>query len=133
MRTELLPRARTTNRLPPEIYADNLRNFGVKAEPQELIDQAVVSFVQTRDELQTRSRRLVAKERGFAVVRLPRRDARAQGDAIANDQLMPDLPRAARSTRGHRPSRAHRHAAGARGRDPRWRPRRNRPRSRRRT
>jgi hypothetical protein len=65
LRTELLPRARTTNRLPPEIYADNLKNFGVKADPRVLIDQATLSFVQTREEMQTLAN-LVAKERGFA-------------------------------------------------------------------
>ncbi len=29
VRNEILPRARKTNLLPPEIYADNLSNFGV--------------------------------------------------------------------------------------------------------
>lgn len=65
IRAELLPRARTTNRLPPEIYADNLRNFGVKAAPQQLIDEALLGFVQTRDEMQAVAR-LIAKERGYA-------------------------------------------------------------------
>ena len=41
VRAELLPRARQTNRLPPEIY-DNLRNFGVKADPRVLIDQGML-------------------------------------------------------------------------------------------
>ncbi len=65
IRAEVSPRARTTNRLPPEIYADNLRNFGVKAGPQDLIDQALLGYVQTRDEMQMVAR-LVAKERGLA-------------------------------------------------------------------
>ncbi len=34
LRAEMLPRARASNRLPPEIYADNLKNFGVKADPR---------------------------------------------------------------------------------------------------
>jgi Bacterial protein of unknown function (DUF885) len=65
VRAELLPRARTTNRLPPEIYADNLKNFGVKLDPRLLIDQATLSFVQTRDELQALAG-LLAKQRGMA-------------------------------------------------------------------
>jgi hypothetical protein len=64
VRAELLPRARATNRLPPEVYADNLKNYGVRIDPRVLIDQATLSFVQTRDELQTLAN-LVAKERGL--------------------------------------------------------------------
>jgi hypothetical protein len=65
VRAELLPRARATNRLPPEIYADNLKTFGVKVDPRVLIDQATLSFVETRDELQALAA-LVAKQRGMA-------------------------------------------------------------------
>lgn len=65
VRAEMLPRARASNRLPPEIYADNLKSFGVKADPRELIDRATISFQQTREELQTLAA-LVAKERGMA-------------------------------------------------------------------
>lgn len=88
LRTELLPRARTMNRLPAEIYADNLKNFGVKADPRALIDQATLSFVQTREEMQTLAN-LVAKERGF-----PSSDYRAvlaalRKEVIAEDALLP--------------------------------------------
>jgi hypothetical protein len=88
VRGSVLPRARTTNRLPDEIYADNLRNYGVKAGPRELMERALLSFVQTREEMQTLAR-LVAKERG-----LPSSDYREvlkalKKDAIANDKLMP--------------------------------------------
>ncbi len=87
VRSAILPRARRTNRLPPEIYADNLRNFGVDADPRALIDQAVLSFVETRDEMQTIAG-LVAKERGYKS-----RDYRdvlreLKKDKIARDQLL---------------------------------------------
>jgi len=65
VRAEVLPRARHTNLLPPEIYADNLHNFGVKAEPQQLIDRALVGFIQVRDEMRTLAP-LVAKQHGYA-------------------------------------------------------------------
>ncbi|MFO1457297.1 MAG: DUF885 domain-containing protein [Steroidobacteraceae bacterium] len=65
LRAEMLPRARASNRLPPEIYADNLKNFGVKVDPRALIDEATISFVETRAELQALAA-LVAKERGMA-------------------------------------------------------------------
>jgi uncharacterized protein (DUF885 family) len=88
VRKELLPRARKDNRLPPEIYADNLRNFGVDIEPERLIERALVGFVQTRDEMQTLAR-LVAAER-----KLPSNDYRdvlraLKRQTISNDQLMP--------------------------------------------
>jgi uncharacterized protein (DUF885 family) len=88
MRAELLPRARTSNRLPPEIYADNLRNFGVKAEPQELIQSALIGYMQTRNELDSTARR-VAKERGYDVSDYREVLRRLKQEAIANDELMP--------------------------------------------
>ena len=87
LRTELLPRARTTNRLPPEIYADNLKNFGVKADPRALIDQATLSFVQTREEMQTLAN-LVAKERGFASSDYRDVLAALRKEVIAEDALL---------------------------------------------
>jgi hypothetical protein len=87
LRSELLPRARTTNRLPPEIYADNLKNFGVKADPRALIDQATLSFVQTREEMQTLAN-LVAKERGFASSDYRDVLAALRKEVIAEDALL---------------------------------------------
>ncbi len=88
VRKEVLPRARKENRLPPEIYADNLRNYGVDADPRELIERALVGFVQARDEMQVIAR-LVAAER-----KLPDDDYRAviralKQQVIPNDRLMP--------------------------------------------
>ncbi|HEX7374252.1 MAG TPA: DUF885 domain-containing protein [Steroidobacteraceae bacterium] len=88
VRKEILPRARKTNLLPPEIYADNLRQVGVKADPQQLINRALVGFVQTRDEMQTLAR-ILARERGYASAdyRDVLRELKKVG--ISNDQLMP--------------------------------------------
>ncbi len=88
VRAELLPRARTTNRLPPEIYADNLKSFGVKADPRELIDRATLSFVETRDELQALAN-LVAKERGMASSNYRDVVAALRREAIAEQALLP--------------------------------------------
>jgi uncharacterized protein (DUF885 family) len=88
LRAELLPRARTTNRLPAEIYADNLKNFGVKADPRALIDQATLSFVQTREEMQTLAN-LVAKERGFPSSDYRDVLAALRKEVIAEDALLP--------------------------------------------
>lgn len=88
LRAEVLPRARTTNRLPPEIYADNLRNFGVKADPRQLIDQALLGYVQARDEMQAVAR-LVAKERGLASSDYREVLKALRKETIATDSLLP--------------------------------------------
>jgi hypothetical protein len=87
LRAEMMPRARTTNRLPPEIYADNLRNFGVEADPRALIDQATLSFVQTRAEMQTLAN-LVAKERSFASADYRAVLASLRRETIPEDRLL---------------------------------------------
>jgi hypothetical protein len=84
----VLPRARKANRLPPEIYADKLRNYGVKADPQELIQNALVGYMQARDELDALAREVAAKRK------FPDADYRAvlkelHKDTIANKDLMP--------------------------------------------
>lgn len=88
VRAELLPRARAGNRLPPEIYADNLKAFGVKADPRELIEQATISFQQTRAELQTLTA-LVAKQRGIASSDYRDVLAALRKQAIAEQALLP--------------------------------------------
>ena len=64
VRASVLPRARTSNLLPPEIYADNLKNFGVTMDPHELMDRALFTFAQTRDEMQSLSL-AIARQRGL--------------------------------------------------------------------
>ncbi|QNA87906.1 DUF885 domain-containing protein [Massilia sp. Dwa41.01b] len=64
LKTEMLPRARSDHRLPPEVYADNLKNFGVDISPQELIAKSLTSFAEIRNQMQITAN-LIAKERGF--------------------------------------------------------------------
>ncbi|HEY0767650.1 MAG TPA: DUF885 domain-containing protein [Steroidobacteraceae bacterium] len=52
LRATVLPHARTSNLLPAEIYADNLKRFGVTMDPHELMDRALFAYAQTRDEMQ---------------------------------------------------------------------------------
>ena len=52
VREAVRPRARATNLLPPAIYADNLKQFGVTMDPHEVMDRALFTFAQTRDEMQ---------------------------------------------------------------------------------
>ncbi|MDB5749231.1 MAG: hypothetical protein JWP72_4079 [Massilia sp.] len=64
VKAEMLPRARVDHRLPPEVYADNLKNFGVDISPQELIAKSLTSFAEIRNQMQITAN-LIAKERGF--------------------------------------------------------------------
>jgi uncharacterized protein (DUF885 family) len=63
VRSSVLPRARATNQLPAEIYADNLKSFGVEMQPQELMERAQASYMQTREELQSLSRQVAAQRK----------------------------------------------------------------------
>ena len=83
----MVPRARSSNLLPPEIYADNLKLFGVRMTPQELIDLGLLSFAQTRDEMQALSE-AIARQHGW-----PSGDYRAvlrelKKQRIPNDRLI---------------------------------------------
>lgn len=65
-RATVLPHARQTNQLPAELYADNLKNFGVDMDPRELMDRARASYVQTRDEMKVAARTLAAQRKWSA-------------------------------------------------------------------
>ncbi|HZR34394.1 MAG TPA: DUF885 domain-containing protein [Nevskia sp.] len=61
---DILPRSRADNRLPPAIYADNLKQFGNTVPPDELIRRALVSFAEIRNEMRALAP-LVAKQKGY--------------------------------------------------------------------
>jgi hypothetical protein len=88
-RSTVLPEARADARLPPELYAYQLRQFGIDIDPQLLIDRAQVEFMETRAAMGQLAP-LVAKARGLAgiddndyvaVIRALKKDT------IPNDQL----------------------------------------------
>ncbi len=65
VRAAVVPRARKTNRLPPEIYADNLKSFGVGIDPHVLIDRALFVYSATREEMDSIAGQIAAR-RGMA-------------------------------------------------------------------
>jgi uncharacterized protein (DUF885 family) len=71
VKTDVLPRARTDHKLPAEVYADNLRQFGVDIKPEELIAKALTSFAEIRNQMVITAG-ILAKER-----HLPNADYRA--------------------------------------------------------
>jgi uncharacterized protein (DUF885 family) len=86
VRKDVLPHARTDTRLPPELYAQQLKQVGIDIPPALLIQRARLAFMETRAAMD-RLAPLVAKEKGFAT-RDYREVIRAlKRDTIANDKL----------------------------------------------
>jgi uncharacterized protein (DUF885 family) len=88
IKAQVLPRARTDYKLPPEIYADNLHNFGVDISPQEMMAKALTSFAEIRNQMNITAR-LIAKERGFAKDDYLSVMAELKKAQIPADQVMP--------------------------------------------
>lgn len=63
-RETVLPEARSDTRLPPELYAFQLKQFGIDIDPQLLIRRAQVEFMETRAAMQQLAP-LVAKAKGI--------------------------------------------------------------------
>ncbi|HMA10367.1 MAG TPA: DUF885 domain-containing protein [Steroidobacteraceae bacterium] len=88
LKSALLPRARRDHRLPPEVYANNLRQYGVDIPPEELIARALTAFAEIRNQMNITAA-LVAQQRGW-----PERDYRAvirrlKSEQLPADQVMP--------------------------------------------
>jgi Bacterial protein of unknown function (DUF885) len=88
VRATVLPRARKTSQLPAELYADNLKRFGVQMDPHEIMQRALASYQQTRSEIEPLARQ-IAQERNWnkADYRDVIREFKKQ--RIADDQLLP--------------------------------------------
>jgi uncharacterized protein (DUF885 family) len=66
VRQEILPKARTDFRQPPELYKLSLKSSGVDMPVEELVARAQVAFMEIRNEMQALAP-LVAKEKGYTV------------------------------------------------------------------
>jgi len=64
VRDEILPRARENFRLPAVMYQDALKNWGVDATPEALIEQATKGYMDIRNEMDALGP-LVAKKFGY--------------------------------------------------------------------
>lgn len=64
VRKEVLPKARTDFRLPPELYAYSLEQFGVDIPPARLAEMAHAAFTDIQKQMQAVAA-VVAKQRGF--------------------------------------------------------------------
>jgi len=84
---EILPRARDDFRLPAALYEDALRQWGVDADPMDLIEQATKGYMDIRGEMEALAP-LIAAEKGYdttdyrEVIRLLKRDGAIDGDKL---------------------------------------------------
>jgi hypothetical protein len=83
----VLPRARKTNQLPAELYADNLKRFGVQMDPREIMSRALSSYQQTRSEIEPLARR-IAEEHKWAKTDYRDVIRELKKQRIADDQLL---------------------------------------------
>ena len=88
LQAELLPRAREDNLLPPAVYANRLKGFGVHLSPDELIARAQYSYQLIRSEMKALAWR-IAGERGWkerdlvSVIRALKREQVPQDELLA--------------------------------------------------
>lgn len=85
-RKDVLPKARTDTRLPPELYALQLKQVGIDIAPELLIQRARLGFMETRAAMD-RLAPLVAKEKGIAATDYRGVIRALKRDTIPNDQL----------------------------------------------
>ena len=87
VRADILPKARADFRLPPEVYANSLRDYGIDIPPDVLVARALTSFAEIRNEMQSLSMMIAAEHK------LPDPDYRAvlaatKKEQIPNDKLL---------------------------------------------
>jgi hypothetical protein len=87
VRAEIVPRARQDHRLPAEIYADNLKNFGVRSTPEELIRTAQFGFQEIRAQMKSVARQ-IAEQRGWENGDLMHVMAELKKDQLPPDQIL---------------------------------------------
>ncbi len=61
LKTEMLSRSRADHLLPPEVYADNLHQFGVDISPDEMISKALTSFAEIRNQMNITAAQIAAQ------------------------------------------------------------------------
>ena len=87
VREEILPRSREDFRLPPPLYADALKNWGVDDSPEQLIQTATQGYMDIRNEMEVIGA-LVAEQKGYEssdyrdVIRQLKADGPIDGDRL---------------------------------------------------
>jgi len=84
----VMARARDDFQLPEELYAWNLREFGVYSTPEELIDEASAAFMEIRNEMRSLAP-LVAAQRGWEETDYPAVIGRLRGEQLQGEAILP--------------------------------------------
>jgi hypothetical protein len=87
LRAEIAPRARADHRLPPELYADNLKNFGVREDPQDLIRDAQFGYQEIKAQMRSVARQ-IADQRGWENGDLMHVMAELKKEQIPQDKIL---------------------------------------------
>lgn len=85
-KTTVLPVARADFKLPPELYAFTLQQWGIDVQPEALIQRALLEYMETRAALQQLAP-LVARQKGFSETEYPKVIALLKREKIPNDRL----------------------------------------------
>ncbi|NDK39364.1 DUF885 domain-containing protein [Pseudoxanthomonas gei] len=85
-RSQVLPKARTDTRLPPELYAYQLKQYGIDIDPALLMQRAQLEFMETRAVMQQLAP-LVAKAQGIEATDYREVIKALKKKPIANAQL----------------------------------------------
>ncbi len=88
-RTNVLPQARSDTRLPPALYANQLKQVGIDLDPKLLLQRAELEFMETRAAMQQIAP-LVAKQKDIAATDYREVIRALKKDVIANDALEGD-------------------------------------------
>ncbi|UXI69078.1 DUF885 domain-containing protein [Tahibacter amnicola] len=84
VRTTVIPVSREDFRLPPDLYADNLRNVGLDIPPEVLVKKARLAFSEIRNEMQSIASQIAAQRK------LPSSNYRDVIKVLKKEQLPPD-------------------------------------------
>ncbi len=87
LKTEITPRARQDHRLPLELYADNLKTFGVRDDPEDLIRAAQFGFQEIKSQMRSLARQ-IADQRGWENGELMHVMAELKKDQIPQDKIL---------------------------------------------
>ena len=87
LKAEIEPRARQDHRLPKELYADNLKNFGVREDPEMLIRDAQFGFQEIKSQMRSVARQ-IANQRGWDNGDLMHVMAELKKETIPDDEIL---------------------------------------------
>ena len=86
--SDMLPRARTSNQLPAEVYANNLKNYGVRSSPEQLIAEAQYSFQLIIGGMKVVARQ-IAEQRGWDDKSLVGVIRKLKEEQVPQDKVLP--------------------------------------------